>query len=75
MESEDEDSGSDEDARLYLYAHDVEPNTMQDVVDEMGLQGNVHLTGRLQVSCHPRSLAHPPPPPPPLPGNCSHKGD
>lgn len=44
-----EDGSSDDDARLFLYAHEVEPNTMQDVVDEMGLQGNVHLTGRLQV--------------------------
>ena len=45
-----EEGSSDDDARLFLYAHEVEPNTMQDVVDEMGLQGNVHLTGRLQVS-------------------------
>ncbi|KAK9863911.1 hypothetical protein WJX84_011872 [Apatococcus fuscideae] len=51
-DDEDEDSseegGPDDDARLFLYAHEVEPHTMQDVVDEMGLQGNVHLTGRLQ---------------------------
>lgn len=49
QDEDDEDGSSDDDARLFLYAHEVEPNTMQDVVDEMGLQGNVHLTGRLQV--------------------------
>lgn len=54
-----EEGSSDDDARLFLYAHEVEPNTMQDVVDEMGLQGNVHLTGRLQVIVSPdASLIH-----------------